>query len=314
MSNISEEGTWLRDERFKASGKWVLRKAGDKVGNIMSSWREMRWSGDPETLRWLEEVEVMQQPAGYCDGIIVAWIQEMRYLEGYTRLITVRDLFAGALSETASRSSYLCSSLRAWIGGKMTAVMQLTDTAVAFSLKRYVEAVKAEVRREKRGEADWESVWVEAGRSELKCISKDLLRILAESWGRLKHRDEVEEPDRMLRAARHAGWLSYRADPATKCLVRADEEDWLAGRLGLDELGEKSHRHPDSWWASRYEWIEGGQGGEPMKAKWTAEAGFGVSGLQSMRDEFPELGPDEKVSLKCMDLRLGHGARVRGWG
>ena len=96
----------------------------------------------------------MQQPAGFCDGVIVAWISEMRYLEGYTRLITVRDLFAGALSHTAKKASYLCSSLRAWVGGKMTAVMQLTDTAVAYSLKRIVEQVKGAVRRAKRGVAD----------------------------------------------------------------------------------------------------------------------------------------------------------------
>ena len=52
----------------------------------------------------------------------------------------------------------MCSSLRSWIAGKMTAVMQLTDTSVAFSLKRHVEAVKAEVRRRKRGKADWTTV------------------------------------------------------------------------------------------------------------------------------------------------------------
>ena len=158
----------------------------------------------------MDEVEVMQQPVGYCDGIIVAWIQEMRFREGYTRLITVRDLFGGALSETAARSSVLCSSLRAWIAGKMTAVMQLTDTSVAFSLKRHVEVVKAEVRRMKRGEADWETVWSEAGREELRCTSKDLLRILAESWGRLVKADGEGDPTRLMRVARVAGWLSYK--------------------------------------------------------------------------------------------------------
>ena len=164
LSNISEDGTWIEDEVFKAKGKHVVRKQGQPVGNIMKSWRSMMSSGDPEVLAWLSEVEVMQQPAGYCDGIIVAWIQQMRYHEGYTRLITVRDLFAGALSDTAGRSSVLCSSLRAWIAGKMAAVMQITDTSVAFSLKRHVEAVKAEVRRAKRGEADWDTVFGEAGR------------------------------------------------------------------------------------------------------------------------------------------------------
>ena len=142
----------------------------------------------------MDEIEVMQQPAGYCDGIIVAWIQEMRFREGYTRLITVRDLFGGALSETAARSSVLCSSLRSWIAGKMTAVMQLTDTSVAFSLKRHVEVVKAEVRRRKRGKADWATVWCEDGSEHLECSSRDLLWILGEAWRRLIQEDEVEDP------------------------------------------------------------------------------------------------------------------------
>ena len=144
-----------------------MRKAGHSVGNIMKSWRELTDERDAETRRWFEEVEVMQQPAGYCDGVIVAWIQEMRLREGYTRLITVRDLFGGALSGTAARSSVLCSCLRAWIAGKMAAVMQLAGTPVAFGLKRHVEAVNGEVRREKRG-AGWEAVWGGGDRVELK--------------------------------------------------------------------------------------------------------------------------------------------------
>ena len=73
---------------------------------------------------------------------------------------------------------------------------------------------------------------MEAGRAELRCEAKDLLRIMGESWARLKHADEVEKPDRLLRAARHAGWLSYRADPVSKTSVRADEEDWMHGEAG----------------------------------------------------------------------------------
>ena len=48
----------------------------------------------------------------------------------------------------------------------------------------------------------------------------------------------------------------------------------------------------------RYGWI--GEDGVPEQAKWTKKAGFGVSGLQSMRDEFPEHQPIEEVRLHCM--------------
>ena len=58
-----------------------------------------------------------------------------------------RDLFAGALSESAKRASYLSHQAQAWVGGKMTAVLQLTDTDIAFPMK-----VRAPSEgREKRG-------------------------------------------------------------------------------------------------------------------------------------------------------------------
>ena len=47
------------------------------------------------------------------------------------------------------------------------------------------------------------------GGSELRCKARDLLRILAEAWARLWHEGEVNDPVRLLRAARRAGWLSF---------------------------------------------------------------------------------------------------------
>ena len=70
----------------------------------------------------------------------------------------------------------------------------------------------------------------------------------------------------------------------------------------VDELLEVSHRHPAPWWAGRYEWI--GEGGEPEKARWTKAAGFGVSGLQSMRDELPQQKPTEELRLHCLKKRV----------
>ena len=56
------------------------------------------------------------------------------------------------------------------------------------------------------------------------------MRILGRSWKRMREQDEVEEPQRLLKAARMCGWLSYRADPARKVLIRCDEEDWMKGQ------------------------------------------------------------------------------------
>ena len=67
---------------------------------------------------------------------------------------------------------------------------------------------------------------LEANPNETRCDAGDLMRILGRSWLKLKHQDEVVEPNRLLKATRACGWLSYRADPVRKALVRCDEEEW----------------------------------------------------------------------------------------
>ena len=216
-------------------------------------------------------------------------------------MISVRDMFAGGLSASCKRMSVVCGQLLVFIAGKMTPVMQIADVAVAFLLKKIFEATKADVRRAKRGGLDGIELAVkalEANPSELKCDTGDLMRILGRSWAKLKHQDEVDEPDRLLKATRACGWLSYRADPVRKALVRCDEEDWMKGREA--ELLEETHRHPAAWWEERYRWL--GEDGEPRKPEWKT-CGRRVQGLQYMVDEFPEQAPDEKTKLHCLTGR-----------
>ena len=82
----------------------------------MKPWRDLRDRDVPdlEVNALCVEVETTQQQAACRDDIIVAWINEMMYREGYTRMITVMDLFAGALSETAMMPYAVCSSDQAW--------------------------------------------------------------------------------------------------------------------------------------------------------------------------------------------------------
>ena len=254
----------------------------------------MRDSGDEEMRQFFKEIEVMQQPSAFCDGVIIAWIAEMRKKEGYDKIISVRDMFAGGLSASCRRMSIACGQLLTFIGGKMTPVMQVTDTAVAFQLKKVVEAVKAEVRRAKRGKHE-DVAYLEAVREDTKCDSGDLMRILGRSWARLRAQDEVDHPDRLLKAMRSAGWLSYRADPSRKVLVRCDQEDWMRGLE--DSLPEHTHRHPNVWWEERYGWL--GEGGEPRKPDFRS-CGRNVRGVDYMRDEFPEQEPDEATRLHCL--------------
>ena len=171
-------------------------------------------------------------------------------------MIIVRDMFAGGLGASCVRMSILTSQLRTYTAAKMTPVMQLIDVGVAFNLKKIIEVVKQEVRRQKRGKGGIEAAFEDNRKEEVKCSTQDLMRILGESLKRLVRQDEVEDPQRLLRQARACGWLSYRADPVMKALVRCDEEDWMKSRE--QELPEETHRRPRVWWSSRYEWKKRG--------------------------------------------------------
>ena len=51
--------------------------------------------------------------------------------EGFSRVVGVRDMFAGGLSQSARRMSFVRGTLLNFTAGKMTPVMQLTDVKVA---------------------------------------------------------------------------------------------------------------------------------------------------------------------------------------
>ena len=67
---------------------------------------------------FFNDIEVMQQPAAFCDGVIIAWIAQLRKDEGYDKVISVRDMFAGGLSATCKRMSIVCEQLLSFIAGK----------------------------------------------------------------------------------------------------------------------------------------------------------------------------------------------------
>ena len=69
LSNISEDGRWVKTEKFKIGNKKAVRIAGGKAGCIMQSWRELR-SKSPELF---EGISLMQQPATVMDNILNNW-------------------------------------------------------------------------------------------------------------------------------------------------------------------------------------------------------------------------------------------------
>lgn len=60
LSNISDEGTWVKDESFKVGGKLIVRKEGGSAGKIMRSWRLLR----REKPEWFRKAHVASSPQG----------------------------------------------------------------------------------------------------------------------------------------------------------------------------------------------------------------------------------------------------------
>ena len=155
----------------------------------------------------------------------------------------------------------------------------MTDVGVAGVLKKKCEAVKQEVRREKRradGGGGIEEAFQHRGKDEVKCTNEDLLKIVTEGFRRMKEEDQPDGEagsERLLKVCRACGWLSYQADPVSKKLVRVDQQDWFNGRE--EALAEVSHRHPKVWWEGRYEWKEGE---EPVRPDYKT-CGNGVRAL-----------------------------------
>jgi hypothetical protein len=65
----------------------------------------------------------------------------------------LRDAVASGASESCVRASFFAQQLRAPIAGKMTPVLQVTDTDLGAPLKKAAEKVKEEIMRRKRDAA-----------------------------------------------------------------------------------------------------------------------------------------------------------------
>ncbi len=79
----------------------------------------------------LKELEVMQQPSGFVDSIIMSWRIEAQMQE-WPQALRMRDLHAAALSTEAKRVAWLAHQVPCWVAGKMTAALQVADAHIAF--------------------------------------------------------------------------------------------------------------------------------------------------------------------------------------
>ena len=230
----------------------------------------------------LERIEVMQQPSGFQDSIVSKWRIESQ--AGSQRL-TSRDLNSSYLSEHARKASHLAHEVCHFEGGKITAVIQPTDTDVAFSFKAFCTREQMALKRELRDNAIAENT-----ACVLKCGPYEVLRIVHNAFLRLEQQNA--EKGNLLACLRRNGFLAYRPDWEKRCL-----------RPVVGELAEKlpmgNHRMPSKWIEHRYDWVD--DNGVPAEADWSKDCGPGVKDIEDMEDP-TQHGPFEsKVKLSCYD-------------
>ena len=146
LSNLDDEGRFIKTECFEFQGKPVVRRAGTSARGLLRSWVKLRRE-NADVRRMLEKVEVMQQPAGFSDSIIAKWRIEQMCVEN-VGVLHSRDLCGSYLSETSRKASFLSHEINHWIAGKLSAVLQVTDTDVAFPFKAAARREQATLRGE----------------------------------------------------------------------------------------------------------------------------------------------------------------------
>ena len=205
-----------KTERFVSKGKEIVRPENKLVGNLMQHWRDLRDKGTPEEKELISQFEIMQQPAGYCDSIIMSWITEMR-AEEVGQCIHVRDAFGGGWSLSSMRANFICSSVSALIAGKMTPVLQLTDTDVAAPMKKASDRMKQKIMSEKIVLANALKTVRQNESVNIRCTFSDMLRIMRAGHDRV---EELNKDQNMLLAGlRRNGWLHWKPDVRSKSLV-----------------------------------------------------------------------------------------------
>ncbi len=124
LSNISESGHWIREEKFVFNGKLVHRRAGESAGRILEPARKVRAS-HPELISQLSDV--YSQPGATVDTILMSWIVEANSAK-VPVTFSLRDCLAASFSEDVCKSKQLANQFEAYVFPKLIATLQVTDT------------------------------------------------------------------------------------------------------------------------------------------------------------------------------------------
>ena len=242
LSNISSDGRWLKDELFRVRGKDVQRKKGEKVGNIMQGWRDIR-SNHPELLKGLS---VTQQPAATMDNIIRSWVIEEE-ADWYPISYWQRDVLACSHSQ-----------IQTPIAGKTTTYLQLTDTDFFKQFKYYMRQEMDELRHKGQQQLLEQGVR-ETWRAELPHVAETI------QYAHQQMVRESEEKQWVLAGLVRNGTLAYKPEwneEGERRLVITEGMSWREGM----SMGASRMRSLD-WLKDRYAWVD--EEGIPLEPVWS---------------------------------------------
>ena len=252
LSNISDAGTWLQTENFKVGETMVNHIKGRSARGAMASWVQLR----RERPELFKRIDVMQQPAAVMDSVLFQWVLEDQAMQ-FPVSLWMRDLSGGGgfalQSEIAMK---LAGQVPSWVLGKMTSVLQITDTDFARPLKLHANQAKQELRQILKATAAQTGAneSLKCGHAEILFIIDSALRLLEESCaGKCK----------VIEAGVRNGILAYRPNWSTGKLDPVEGQPWLKELIGDKVHLCKSHRLTPEWGADRMKWLD--SEGVPVK-------------------------------------------------
>ncbi len=155
-----------------------------------------------------DDISVLQQPAAFLDGALHSWrLLELQRL--YPHSSWQRDSLQTPLTEEALKSSAMCHQILSLIQGKMTPVLQLTDTDFAFLFKAKATAAKERLKAKAKKDGSRESWNI--------CLYP-MMKVISEALKALEK--ETIDIDLALAGLRRSGMLVYRPHVEKICWSR----------------------------------------------------------------------------------------------
>ena len=151
LSNIADDGPWIKTEKYESAGYTQTRTAGKSAGKSIRSHLELQRALCREA-----EVEVFTEPAACVDSVIMNWISQDQVPVYPCRILHADQM---GLQQNEVR-----------VGGGSTHVMQPTDTDYTRSFKDAVREAQGDLRRDMKAAAA-----AEGEAPKLKCGPKEIM-------------------------------------------------------------------------------------------------------------------------------------------